>query len=77
MAIIVVEHQLGPPSRRMNSRRSITSSALASNGKGVAQCLCRFEVYHLGHLLAAADHRATEFLRADWMDYGSARKTGI
>jgi len=27
-----------------------------------AQCLCRFEVYHLELLWAAADHRATEFV---------------
>jgi hypothetical protein len=28
----------------------------------IAQWLCRFEVYHFEPLLAAADHRATEFV---------------
>ena len=66
----------------MNSRRfTITSSAVASNGKRTmpsAFVVLRFIISNFcGPLLTTARLSSFRPLQADGMDYGSATKTGI
>jgi hypothetical protein len=62
---------------------SITSSARAEQRQRhyiIAQWLCHFEVYHFDlcrRLLTTARLSSFRLLHTDWMDYGSATKTGI